>query len=129
LRATRRRVSPIAQAPPPRLAAGELPDVEMLGLEILWGLATSLFDLAFRPGVAPWRRQRVGSSAAPRARTRGGDASAPPVPLPGRARSTRTSGDMLSESMLFSFYCHEEKRKTSLTQNFFPTRFGKRMKA
>ena len=93
LRATRRRVGPIAQAPPPRLAAGELPDVEMLGLEMLWGLATSLFDLAFRPGhIAPWRRQQVCSSAAPRARTRGGDASAPPVPLPGRARSTPSFG-------------------------------------
>ena len=46
----RRRVGPIAQAPPPRLAAGELPDAEMLAPEMLLGLATGLFDLAFRPG-------------------------------------------------------------------------------
>ena len=43
------------------------------------------------PGIAPWRRQQVCSSAAPRARTRGGDASAPPEPPPGRARSRKTS--------------------------------------
>ena len=66
--------------------------------------ASPQVSLALRsaPGVAPWRRQQVGSSAAPRERTRGGDASAPPLPPPGRARSARTKRDMLSEARRFS---------------------------
>ena len=48
--ATRRRAKPLAQAAPPRLDEGALSDVEMMGLGMPWGLATSLLGLMLRPG-------------------------------------------------------------------------------
>ena len=60
------------------------------------------------PGVTPWRRQQVGSGAAPRARTRGGGASAPPEPPPRGARSARTMRDMLYERFR-SFWVFQER--------------------
>ena len=89
------RCSPQESCPTPRCSIFGSP----------WASPQVSLALRSAPGVAPWRRQQVGSGAAPRARMRGGDASAPPVPPPGRERSTKTtSRDMLSIALeFFSF--------------------------